>query len=275
MRRQLLNLPDATLSYTRSGSGPAFVFAHGCLDSVAEFEWRGLPRLAPLTAAFDLICYDARGHGESSLSLNPLDYTWKNLAYDMLGLVSGLGLNRTFLGGFSMGSGTSLWAALHSLTKGDAGEGKIAGLVLVGPSTAWDGRLAQARASRSRAVLAQEGHTKLLEDIRNSPRTKFLETALPQEYRERSLKLFAQMDHRLIAAIYEGAALSDLPPPETLKQIQVPTFILGWPDDPAHPIEMAELLASLLPNSTLLATTSPAEVRHAPAHIMEWARKIG
>ena len=44
----------------------------------------------------------------------------------------------------------------------------------------------------------------------------------------------------------------------------MPTTILAWTGDPAHPLSTAESLAALLPQSTLTIAHTPADVETWP-----------
>jgi len=57
---------------------------------------------------------------------------------------------------------------------------------------------------------------------------------------------------------------SDLPTPEAIARIDVPTTILAWIDDPAHPLSTAEALAALMPRSTLTLAHTPEDVETWP-----------
>src|SRR3954469_3727478 len=100
------------LAVSMTGQGQPFIWAHGLMASMAAedftnwFHWDQLGDIATV------IRYDARGHGQSGDTPNPADYTWANLAQDMLALADDLGIDQFVAGGASMGCGTSLFAAL-------------------------------------------------------------------------------------------------------------------------------------------------------------------
>ena len=94
--------------YRSGGEGPSVVLAHGITDSGACW-----PRVAPVLAQeFDVITYDARGHGRSETPRAP--YSSVEQADDLAGLIGALGLAQPCLVGHSMGAATvSLTAARH------------------------------------------------------------------------------------------------------------------------------------------------------------------
>jgi len=86
------------LHYSRRGSGPPVVLAHGVLDSGPCWT-----RVAEaLEHDHELIAYDARFHGRSDA---PADNQWHGVD-DFVGLVVGLGLDRPAAIGHSLGAAT-------------------------------------------------------------------------------------------------------------------------------------------------------------------------
>ena len=68
----------------------------------------------------------------------------------------------------------------------------------------------------------------------------------------------------LLPSILRGAGLSDLPAPDEVARIDVPTKILAWVNDPGHPLSTAERLATLLPHATLSVARTPGDVEAWP-----------
>lgn len=97
---------DARLRYYRSGGdGRPFVIAHGI---TADGRSR-IPLVEPLADEYDVVTYDARGHGRSNA---PEDgYEYDDQAADLLGLVDALELEDPILYGHSMGGTTVATAA--------------------------------------------------------------------------------------------------------------------------------------------------------------------
>ena len=89
------------MAWTRNGpsggSAPAVVLAHGLTDSAACWD-RVAATLAP---SYDVVRYDARGHGASDRASG---YSVELNTSDLAGLVRTLGLDRPVLIGHSMGS---------------------------------------------------------------------------------------------------------------------------------------------------------------------------
>lgn len=92
--------------YLRTGGDkPPIILAHGFSDSGAC--WASLIRV--LSPDYDVIAYDARGHGKSDTPEK--GYSGQDRAADLLALVEVLGLDRPILMGHSMGGETVAWAA--------------------------------------------------------------------------------------------------------------------------------------------------------------------
>ncbi|VXB43719.1 alpha/beta fold hydrolase [Nocardioides sp. AX2bis] len=197
-----------------------------------------------------LLRYDARGHGRSTGRTAPEDYRWSVLAEDLLWLLDEWFPGQQVHGvGPSMGTGTLLHAAVRD-------PGRFVGLTLVVPPTAWETRAAKAADYREAADLVEtDGMTAFVEAGRLAPRppaTVDTPETLPE------------VSEELLPSLLRGAALADLPPTTQLTHVAVPTTILAWTDDPAHPVSTAEALADLLPNARLEVARTPADLATWP-----------
>jgi pimeloyl-ACP methyl ester carboxylesterase len=92
------------LRYYRSGNGRPVVMAHGMYDSGR----RWIPLAEDLADDYDVITYDARGHGRSDAPAEGYDID--NRVADVLGLIECLDLTDPVLLGHSMGGATVAWA---------------------------------------------------------------------------------------------------------------------------------------------------------------------
>ena len=115
------------IHYTRTGGDkPPLVLAHGFSDHGPCWT----PVAEQLCDAYDVIMVDARGHGRSD---GPEQgYAITDLATDLAGVVSALGLHKPVVMGHSMGGATTLvLAGLYSDLPGaivveDAGGANLA-----------------------------------------------------------------------------------------------------------------------------------------------------
>jgi len=84
----------------------------------------------------------------NSIAAEDAAQSWPALGGDLLELVTALGLERPIAGGASMGTATSLHAAVRN-------PGAFSGLLLVVPPMAWDTRKEQADLYRAGAALVE------------------------------------------------------------------------------------------------------------------------
>ncbi|RCK50725.1 hypothetical protein TH25_10615 [Thalassospira profundimaris] len=250
-----LNLPDATLVWTREGNttGPTLVWAHGLMSNSYSLEDKGIYDFTPISKAGTLIRYDARGHGRSNARPVPQRFTWPALADDFLAVAKIAAPNEKIIGmGCSMGTATLLHAALKAPTT-------FSKLVLTAPPTAWETRRAHAMVyNKSARALERDGQAALDALVANmAPPPIF--TDLPAFPVETGLDV--------LPAILRGAGMSNLPARDDLKSISVPVLILAWESDPSHPIATAHALADLLPNTELHVAKSVNDVR-------DWGHRI-
>lgn len=64
--------------------------------------------------------------------------------------------------------------------------------------------------------------------------------------------------------------MSDLPPHEEIRKIQVPVLILAWVDDAMHPLTIAKALDDLLPQSRLRIAMGMDDLRAWPRYIQDF-----
>lgn len=101
---------DVDLYYEIHGKGFPIVLAHGYCTSTNLWKHQ----LPPLAERYQVIVYDARGHGLSSAPLGKEHYTLSHLVADMHALLHHLGIEQAYIGGHSMGGATTAgFAARH------------------------------------------------------------------------------------------------------------------------------------------------------------------
>src|SRR5262249_12493596 len=92
------------IAFLDQGEGEPIVLVHG-FASNARVNWVQPGWVTTLTrAGRRAIALDVRGHGESSKLYDPADYHTTKMAQDVAALIDHLGLDRTDLMGYSMGS---------------------------------------------------------------------------------------------------------------------------------------------------------------------------
>jgi len=81
-------------------------------------------------------------------------------------------------------------------------------------------------------------------------------------------------DPRAVVAALRGAADSDLPEPDALREIRAPALILAWRGDPTHPVSTAKRLAKLLPHAELHVARSLDDLRAWGPELHRWLAGI-
>jgi 3-oxoadipate enol-lactonase len=267
-----LRLRELQFNVRIAGSGVPMIWGHGLLgamDSEQRLGWFGWERLP---GGVQLVRYDARGHGASEASCTPGSYTWANLAQDMLALADAMAAKAFIAGGASMGAVTALSAAL-------AAPERVRGLVLVFVPNLWEARAAQARSYRISALegrlLGGRGLAWKMGRAMPERLPHWLLAAQPDV-----IPIFKSGIGRIKAGtlwhLLRGAALSNLPPRETLARIAgIPATILTWTGDPAHPLPMAEEVHRLLPRSELFIARDYGEFQNFQQRIATFLDRCG
>lgn len=94
--------PHITLHYQIKGTGIPILFIHPPILSSENFRYQ----LKSLSSVFQVIAPDIRGHGKSTHSIEPLTYSL--IVADILQLLDHLGIDRTWIAGYSTGGSVAL-----------------------------------------------------------------------------------------------------------------------------------------------------------------------
>ncbi|AZG46442.1 alpha/beta fold hydrolase [Gordonia insulae] len=249
------DIRGARIAWNQTGRGPAVIWAHGMSsssyaeESAGQFDWR------PVSSAHRLIRYDARGHGRSSGGRTPDEYTWPELGRDLLALLDVVAPGEPVAAiGSSMGTATILYAARAQPDRFDR-------LVLTTPPTIWDTRAAMATQRIADAVeIERDGLAAYMRAAPNTPASP----ALAEAARHVSP---VDVPSAIYPWVLRGSAISDLPPPEELAALDLPTLILSWTADEAHPVSSGERLAATLPTARLEVAATPEGLRRWPGMV--------
>ncbi|MCZ6830175.1 MAG: alpha/beta fold hydrolase [Gammaproteobacteria bacterium] len=264
---QLRALRDNEFAIQVSGDGIPLIWGHCLLGCMEADDAAAILDFAQLSRRARLIRFDARGHGESSGSDNPRDYRWDKQAEDVWAIAELYAPGeKVILGGASMGSATALHAAIKHPEK-------VAGLILVLPPTGWRTRPRQAVLYRRLAGVIGwlSAASKLaLNLLRLDPHGKPLRRALTLAVSEH----ISQAHPPWLRAALLGAAQSDLPDLRELQRLEIPTAILTWEDDSAHPVSTAATLQSVLPDVRVYQVSSTADAGNWTAYIEDMLRGL-
>lgn len=186
-----------------------------------------------------LVAYTTRGHGASRgwerYAEEYQQFTWENLAEDMIQIGEHLHLNQFLVGGQSMGSATALYATIKYPER-------VKGLILIRPPTAWHVRR------------ARRGH---LEEIANQSQERFPNEPNHNVFRGAAISDLPPMDSSLYSSI------------------TCPVLILCHEGDKAHPVETATTLSHLIPHAQLfISKTQEDALREFPQLLLSFIRSF-
>ena len=200
---------EIELFYTRTGGDkPPLVLAHGLTDS--GLCWHQLAAI--LEANYDVIMYDAYGHGKSSRVDTDKRY---NLSEDLHDLIKILGLEKPGLIGHSMGADTvATFAATHP--------DMLSALVLEDPpwsDQAFDEKQVKSNLQhwKKQNLAAKEKSIKELIKLKKKESPDWEEAILEQ---------WAQAKHDIDPAFFDRISLDRTPWRDRAKDIKVPTLII-------------------------------------------------
>jgi pimeloyl-ACP methyl ester carboxylesterase len=236
-----LDRDGVTLAGEEAGEGVPVVLAHG-LTATRRYVVMGSRALE--RGGHRVIAYDARGHGRSGPAP---EYTYPELAADLLAVLDDRGVERAVLAGASMGAHTILRLAL------DHGE-RVAAMVLATPAFTPEGQ----HSDLSRWDALSDGlRTGGVEGFV----TAYGDPGVPERWRATVDRVLHQ---RLAAHDHPDAvadALRAVPRSpvftawEELHELDVPTVVVASRDeaDPGHPFSVGERWAAEIPGATLVS----------------------
>ena len=255
-----------TLAYDTWGpaDGIPTIQLHGLTSSRARDVALGLD----LTAGQEdlhVLRYDAPGHGQSPGPRIPAAYRWTSLAKNLEEMTAYFGGVPVHAVGQSMGSATILTSAASDPA---AAVSRYGSFVLALPPTAWELRGDRAGTYENSARFVEEhGRAAFAETTRYEPTPPARRNDVPFTWPD--------VAEDLLPTVFRGAAGNDLPPREKIAALgdkRIPTLILSWSGDPAHPVAVAEELHRLLPNSQLVTADTPADTATWPDLIGSFIR---
>jgi len=223
------------------GRGAPVVFVHGGLAD----HRAALFRVGPLSRDHRLLCPDLRGSGRS-IHAGPL--SWDRLADDLAALLEHLEIERSVVGGTSMGSAVALRFALRHPQR-------LKGLILMSPLYPGADRPLADAATAAMRVMSEAGQRALEQGLDSlSP----LFETLPQPMRDVALEMMRGFDAASVAATTRFLAQCEQPlgSASELGSIDVPALLLPGVDA-QHPAEIARLYARHLPQPSLIEPTDP------------------
>ena len=246
LRHQLVERADGVaIAAVEVGppGAPAWVIAHGA-GSSARFvvEAFAVPVLA---SGARLVTYDLRGHGASSAVRDPVAHHLEQQVGDLEAVAGSIPGPVEVVGGVSLGA----HAAVRALARRSAGgvRGPLSDVEVVvaclpawtGPSIAGTGPHA-GNAAEARRV----GIPAVIDRLR-------VAAGMPAWLQATLLADYPRHDPASLAATLEALDGGEAPTEQELRTLPVPLAVVGWPEDPGHPLAVARRWAAL-------ASPSPA-----------------
>lgn len=239
----MIEIAGVSLNYELSGPSGAPVVAFSNSLGTDFGMW---DRLVPhLRGRYRVLRYDTRGHGKSSVVDEP--FTIEDLADDLAGLLSALGIGKAHVCGLSLGGMTGqVFAVRHA--------DRLSSLTLMATSAfmpseaSWGERAALVRTEGTAAIwpaTAGRWFTKAFHDV-GAPLIQLLERA------------FTGMDREGYARCCEAIGRMDLRP--NLARIATPTLVIAGRGDPSTPSAMAEEIANGIKDADLVVLADAAHL---------------
>jgi pimeloyl-ACP methyl ester carboxylesterase len=254
-----LNLPLLTIQ----GKGQPFVWLHGMLNSVESDSIYSFIDFDELSKIVSVVRYNACDKSPNG------DYSWNSMTEYLLSVADAQKFDSMILGGYSMGSGTAIHAAIRFPER-------VKALILVTPPPAWELRKAIKAVYEKVALKA---NSKFIPEIikriilLNEDPPGFFEEMRPGT-RHRLLEFRLGFEPQYYYSIYHGGAISDFPTREQIAQIKIPTLIITDPNDTSHPVEIARELHQLIQNSELFFVSSINDFIHLQKSIHDFILAI-
>jgi pimeloyl-ACP methyl ester carboxylesterase len=230
---------DLRLSWTEHGNpdGPPLVLLHGLLLSSANQE-----RVARALEKPRVLLLDLHGHGRSSQPADPARYTWQSMVDDVTALLDHLEIEKSALGGLSLGANVAIAAAEQCPER-------LSSLILEMPVLARGSDVAKPLFNALAAVYG--GISPLVSPLTFALRRSPLKVPLPEMQMMIDLASHRPKSAR---AVLRGL-LDDEPPgqdEDTVRAIDLPALVIGHRLDPLHPLDDARWLVETLPNARLV-----------------------
>ncbi|HSK22555.1 MAG TPA: alpha/beta hydrolase [Egicoccus sp.] len=232
-RRHRVATPDGVgLAVVEVGAAgaPAVVVAHG-VGSSARFVLAAFAGPV-LAGGRRLVAFDQRGHGASDPVREPARHTLDHHARDLAAVVSAHGGDEPapVIMGVSLGGHAAVRAvARHGLA--------VAGVVACLP--AWTGR----------ASAGEGPHAAVADEVRATGIGGMVarlraDTSMPTWLRATLVTDYPRHDPDSLAAALVALDGGEAPSLDEVASLPVPVGVVGWPDDPGHPLDVARAWAA-------------------------------
>ncbi len=231
------------INYVIEGDGPVVTMSHSLACNLSMWD----EQVRALRERYRVLRFDTRGHGQTSAPPGP--YSLDQLADDLHGLLSGLGIERTHFVGLSMGGMIGQVFALKRPTM-------VESLVLCDTTSRYPAAAAPVWEERIRTVGAQ-GMAPMVEPT--------LQRWFTAPFRARHPDLtgrVATMIGQTPPQGYIGCchAIPRIDVTDRLKELHCPALVIVGEEDPGTPVEMAREIQAALPGAELAILRSASHL---------------
>lgn len=246
MKKYFRSINGLKLAVCEQGSGFPILWMHGLMMDMNADQVIGLAGFDGRYDHYRVIRCDAPGHGNSEGTLSATDYQWSVLPRTLTALADDLGVKDFVSSGFSMGSAAAIETAIQF-------PDRVKAVVLCMPPVIWEDRPAQCKSYSKMVQMAARGNLlRFLPRLLRSTPTPvgFVEKGQPGTT-DQVIREMCSIRPEYYAPMLEGATLSDYPSREILAQLNIPVLIVGWENDPTHPVKSCHELIKVFPNAEL------------------------
>jgi 3-oxoadipate enol-lactonase len=193
-------------------------------------------QVGPLTRHFRLVRYDRRGHGKSGAPKGP--YTMERLGRDALGVLDGLGIQKTNWCGLSMGGMVGMWLGANAADRIDKLILSNTAAHFPNPAV-WDARIKAVRDVALAGIVDAN-----------------MERWFTKGFRERAPQTISRMREMFVGTNMEGyvgcgEAIRDMDHRPLLSKITAPTLVIAGRHDPATTLEAGEFIQQHIPDARI------------------------
>ena len=231
------------IHYTIEGEGPLVTMSHslGCNLSMWDEQARALKE------RYRVLRFDARGHGQTSVPSGP--YSLEQMAGDLYGLLSGLGIAKTHFIGISMGGMIGQVFALAYPTM-------VQSLALCGTTSRFPADALPVWEERILSVVAR-GMEPMVE-----PTILRWFTAPFRKQRHDVMDRVRAMLRSTPPQGYVGCchAIPRINTTERLREVRCPVLVIVGEDDSSTPVAMSRAIHTALPSAELAILRSASHL---------------
>ncbi len=218
-------------------AAPRLLLQHGVGSSCTYLAEHVAPPL--VTAGWCVVTADLRGHGAASAVRQPALHVLDRLVADVGALAAVVGPR--VVGGVSAGG----HAAVAAVARGVVAVERV-----VAALPAWTGRAVPGEGPHAAvaAEVAEHGVAGMVARLREEP-------GIEPWLRRVLVRDLAAGDTPSVEAALLALDGGLAPTLAEVRSVDVPFGVVGWPDDPGHPLEVAQQWAAAAPHGELVTTT--------------------